>query len=403
MFTEAGGGAAGGAAGGVAGGILGTVLSNMHLGGLYRRVTGQAVPHIGQAKRQRVRAIPGVTVDHGMYSLPALNAPKGPFRTGLWTNSNAEVLRYLKQYQKYGLASSSSSSPGLDPNRPRTSSIPPTGIPGVPWMPTGQWDDMVSPEPAWKCSTDAECEQEFYDRYGTWPDFGAIEPQAFVGAPGVVVPSAADVVIGGAASTAGAILARIMPWLLIFLPSSTEDLPWYDPTLPKPQKLPKPEPQPQAWPEEMPEPQPQAWPEPQPAPQPKPQDQPEPVEWPQDIPHEFPDTSPWPAPPAAAPWLPSWLPDFADVALPLLLPALIPTRGRARKPGRVRDPLTADQPDELALPLESPYPYRTDECNCEQTKKKRKKSCSNPISSKRTFTRGSQKFRTITRRINCVR
>jgi hypothetical protein len=82
------------------------------------------------------------------------------------------------------------------------------------------------------------------------------------------------------------------------------------------------------------------------------------------------------------------------------------------KLGRIKLPQAQPFP-ELALapqtdPLTSFYsaavPFsatKTKACSCATTKRKKKKSCSNPVSSKRKFTRGNQKYITTTRRIEC--
>jgi hypothetical protein len=61
-------------------------------------------------------------------------------------------------------------------------------------------------------------------------------------------------------------------------------------------------------------------------------------------------------------------------------------------------------PDPIDSPLTAfnPYrvPFRADECQCEKPPR-RKKGCTNPVSSRRTFTRDGAKFRTVTRRLQC--
>lgn len=95
------GGAIAGAAGGIGGTIAGAVLGGMHLGGLFSRLTGSAVPHIG-GRREQLLAIPGVSIErrHGeaSYRLPAIPG----ISPALFTNTNAVILRWLRQYQRYG-------------------------------------------------------------------------------------------------------------------------------------------------------------------------------------------------------------------------------------------------------------------------------------------------------------
>lgn len=125
----------------------------------------------------------------------------------------------------------------------------------------------------------------------------------------------------------------------------------------------------------------------------------------------FPTGRPTPAPVSRpAPFDPvPWL-------LPFLRPGLRPARPGAR-PGVPRPdvsnpfgpaPLTPSEPRGVDSPLQFEQPqFRADRCppcDCSKTDRKRKRkkdSCTNPISSKRTFTRGSARFRTITRKLQC--
>jgi len=131
-----------------------------------------------------------------------------------------------------------------------------------------------------------------------------------------------------------------------------------------------------------------------------------------------PTTSPFPTPapaPAPNPWGDLW-----PFLVPLLMPQPTPRTPRIRSP-LPRNPPNPFWPDPLAptptplTPVDprgvespqvfpQPFPNRADPCNCQaQTdrRKRKKDSCTNPISSKRTFTRGGKRFRTITRKIEC--
>lgn len=123
-------------------------------------------------------------------------------------------------------------------------------------------------------------------------------------------------------------------------------------------------------------------PRPAPAPAPRPRTQPKPT------------PAPRPTPTPRAPGLPDWW--------PLVAPLLPSTKPRTP----VRRPLTPDQrapleyasPQPFALPLQS----RPANCPpCEKDRKRRKRKCTNPVTNRRTFTRGGAKYRTVTRKLEC--
>jgi hypothetical protein len=121
----------------------------------------------------------------------------------------------------------------------------------------------------------------------------------------------------------------------------------------------------------------------------------------------IPTAQPFPIPTPTAvptPWkIPSWIGDLA----PLLLPLAIPSARPASRPGRIRlpqrDPLTGPQsvPIPSAFPQYLQPPTQADTCQCEAQRKRKKKGCTNPVTSRRTTTRGGKKFRTITRYLKC--
>lgn len=107
--------------------------------------------------------------------------------------------------------------------------------------------------------------------------------------------------------------------------------------------------------------------------------------------------------PKPLPRLPKWprLPFDPLYLVPLLLPQLRPP-GR---PSRLGAPRPTFQPSTPAQP--QPYPFglmqpgRADPCEARETKKRRKRSCSNPIVSKRTRRKGGVLYQTITRKLTC--
>lgn len=104
------------------------------------------------------------------------------------------------------------------------------------------------------------------------------------------------------------------------------------------------------------------------------------------------------APPAPTPATPS-LPRNWAFLLPAVIPFLAP--GSSSPP---RVPLTPTQPGALQSPLTAAGPGNCPPCRCndQRDKRKRKKDrCTNPITNRRTYTRGRTKFRTITRKLQC--
>ena len=157
-------------------------------------------------------------------------------------------------------------------------------------------------------------------------------------------------------------------------------------------------------------PAPWEYPEPAPSPEPATRPRPRPGDRTQPRGDPFPTGRPTPTPvPRTAP------PDLVPWLLPFLRPGLRPARPGAR-PGVPRpdvsnpfgpSPLTPSEPRGVDLPQQFEQPqFRADRCppcQCTETqqRKRKKDSCTNPISSKRTFTRGGSRFRTITRKLQC--
>lgn len=144
-------------------------------------------------------------------------------------------------------------------------------------------------------------------------------------------------------------------------------------------------------------------PRPQPAPLPPPQAMPQPRSVPRPSPRTAPRGTPWPSPTprtpprtAPRPTLPTLLP----YVLPFLFPS--PSPRVTAQPRPIAPPVQSPLPIENPLTAFNPYrvPSRPDDCQCEKPRK-RKKGCTNPISSKRTFSRGGARFRTVTRRLQC--
>lgn len=223
--------------------------------------------------------------------------------------------------------------------------------------------------------------------------------------------------------TVARVLARaaVLPWL-IFYPSRTAD----DDTVPGPMPQPMPQrvprgptrrprvrtvprvPQlPDVWrppqprfpgdfdlpgPDTMPQTQPDARPQPTPTP----------TSWPTPTPTGWPRPSPTPRP-TPAPRPPLW---------PYLLPYLPSpgTRSRPRVPTRQPTPTPTPTPATPTVPLTyfqpqpvtSPQPADPCQQTADRNRRRRKRDkCTNPITGKRTFTKGGRKFRSITRRLEC--
>jgi len=257
----------------------------------------------------------------------------------------------------------------------------------------------------WTCGTDTECEASFP---GMDTAFVGPYPSVPVGIPSIpdVLPRVVTRVLP---RIAVGVLSRVL-WLpgLILFPSRTADddilisLPQpqqlprgprtrtrrrvrapYDPEYPVgPVKVPqrRPDDQPRQTPRDLPRDLPNPYIIPRPWEIPKPRPGPRPVPLPSPRPGTPKQPNPWP------------------YLIPLLTSIPHDQPGRLTRPRDrpLQSPL--DQP----LPFAQPIPQRADQCDCTQTKrKKRKKGCVNPITSKRTFARGGAKFRTTTRKLIC--
>ena len=253
----------------------------------------------------------------------------------------------------------------------------------VPQMPAGQWDDMV---------------QSFVGPYPRVPIGGPSIPDVL---PRVLTRVLPRIAVG--------VLSRVL-WLpgLILFPSRTADDDMVI-SLPQPQQLPRGprtrtrrrvkapyDPEYPVGPVKVPERRPDD--DPRQRPRDLPRDLPNPyiIPRPWEIPKPRPGSRPVPAP-APRPGTPKQ-PSPWPYLIPLLTSIPHDQPGRLTRPRDrpLQSPL--DQP----LPFTQPIPQRADQCDCTQTKrKKRKKGCTNPITSKRTFTRGGAKFRTTTRKLQC--
>lgn len=253
--------------------------------------------------------------------------------------------------------------------------------------------------------------------------------QAFVGpipapvrrAPPTRVPSP-DVAVRRTATrvAVGRIIGRLLgPLPYIFWPSRTAD----DDTVPGPMPQTAPQrtrgpqrrpviapsapttptyyPQQPKFPEEFepePDPTPVSSPEPYQKPLPK---RPKPGRWP--APGTRPATRPGTRPgtrPTPTPRTPAW-PDLLPYLLPYMQPQPKP-KPTSRPAFRTR-PLTPGQTQPLQYPQPLPLQARPANCPpCErETKKRKKRKCTNPITSRRTYSRDGQRFRTITRKLQC--
>ena len=257
------------------------------------------------------------------------------------------------------------------------------------------------------CGTDSECEEMFPGLEAFVMPMPTV-PDVLPDFLPAVVPRVVTTVVGGILSGVG----------MILFPSTTAD----DDMVSAPHgprtRVPGKRPQPYGWP--LPDwqgrwkdpfkipgwiyedfPNPVTVPTYEPIPQPV--FTPDPTTYPVEVPTAQPFPMPKPTPvPTGSPYsLPSW----ADDLWPFLVP-LITGPGPA-KPGRVkvpnRDPLT--DPNNAPLPSEWPQylqpPTQADTCQCEAQRKRKKKGCTNPVTSRRTTTRGGKKYRTITRYLKC--
>jgi len=126
---------------------------------------------------------------------------------------------------------------------------------------------------------------------------------------------------------------------------------------------------------------------------------PAPGDFPKPAPRPAPIPAPRPGPrPVTLPTPTGW-PDLLPYLVPLMQP-----RPRPRMPTRPRfvsRPLTPPQ----NMPLQYPVPLQARPANCppcgKETKQRKKRKCTNPITSRRTFKRAGAKFRTITRKLQC--
>jgi hypothetical protein len=117
-----------------------------------------------------------------------------------------------------------------------------------------------------------------------------------------------------------------------------------------------------------------------------------------------------PAPQLPTPSPRAWsIPKPLQYAAPFLVPFLTPTSSSKPKPapataptGAPSIPLTTFQPDRIDLPEPETDPCKRSRGQKDRKDRKRKKrKCTNPITSRRTFTRDGQKFRSITRKLQC--
>lgn len=125
---------------------------------------------------------------------------------------------------------------------------------------------------------------------------------------------------------------------------------------------------------------------------PAPGDFPKPASRPAPIP------APRPAPrPVTVPTPIGW-PDV----LPYLMPLMQPRPRMPTRPRFTSRPLTPPQnvPLQYPVPLLQARPANCPPCG-KETKQRKKRKCSNPITSRRTFKRNGARYRTITRKLQC--
>lgn len=312
--------------------------------------------------------------------------------------------------------------PGSDragPRGPPSTQPPPDWqgiyIPGVPVMPPGQWEDMEGPEedPRGPMRPGIPVLPP-----GVWDDM--VSPSTgFVQSPGYFPQTMPRVTPG---VVIGSVLARVIGVLgSIFWPSTIGDDPWYPYGVPEPATKGPPSrnrrprtqtPDADDWynwgPDDFPPRVPgQVYPETRPGTRTAPDTRGNP--WP--TPGTRPGTRPRPIPgtrpgtrPGTLPRI-SW-PDLLPYAIPFLMPRPGPSTRGVRLPDNPfgPDPLTPYEPRgvDSPQPFAQPYSYRTDNCPpCEQKRKRKRDTCTNPITSKRKFKRGSVKYQTITRKLKC--
>lgn len=308
-------------------------------------------------------------------------------------------------------SSSSSSSSGTlrtvidnSPTRPRT--------PGGPGYRPPSWQVSPLPGPWIPPETDQEYEDFERDTNARWRGFVGPVPTIPDTLPRTLPRTVPQTIPG----TVARVLARAvaLPWL-IFYPSRTAD----DDTIPGPMPQPIPPRGPSRRPRVRTVPRAPTVPGPYRPAQPRfPSDfERDPVQNPDTVSYPAPGTLPKPAPapsPAPAqrprsPRLPAPAPTPTPIGLPFwvpLLPQLLP-RVPSRLPNRpLAAPLTPFQPARVEYPQPQPFalPLQARPSNCppcEQQRKRKRRTCTNRITNRRTFTRGGAKYRSITRKLEC--
>jgi len=365
-------------------GFVVSVLGGMHLGGFAKRITGQAAPpHIGNRRREELRAA-GVQINRGNYRLPDIPGTKA--NEALYTSTNRKVIDYYKAWVRAG-------KPALYPKATTPDTM--TGSVGVGVLPSV-------------------------------PPFIANLPNTL---PGV-----------------GSVAARILGPLIVaglFWPSSTSATDTiYGNAIPRPKATPGGRTRGRRGRRAIPRPRPVAIPKPR-AGTPKilsnrrvsspaqviediqlggsvtpplaiPSSSSSSAPLPRqnttvrDSQSPFPGTSPWPSSAPATPTTPAtspWAkvgqivgPYIGGLISPLLSPGAQSLPRTQLATQTATDPLT--QFNAAAVPFAASQ-AQTRDCSCAQTKKRRKKGCTNPVTSRTHRTRGGRKFVTVTRRIEC--
>lgn len=374
---------AGQVGGAVGGPILGAVLGGMHLGDLYTRVV-RGTPDIGKARRQELRAA-GVQINKGQYRLPDI--PGTTANESLYTNTNALVLKWYRAWAQAGKPPLYPKSPDTMPpssgnvyvpalpNVPPFISNLPNILPGVGSVASRILAPIIVAGLFWPSSTSAT--DTIYGQARARPRATpggrtrgrrgrrAIPrprpvaiPKPRTGTPKILsnrrvrAPAQVieDIQLGGGMSPPLAVPSSSSS-------SSSRPAPTYNTTTSSSSAT-------------------------------------------------FPGTSPWPSsapapstPATTSPWL-----KYGQLVAPYLAPFL----GATFQPGRNVAPSLAPQlaPDPLTSLNTAALPFaasqvRTKDCSCAKTKKRRKKGCTNPVTSRTHRTRGGRKFVTVTRRIEC--
>lgn len=380
---------AGQVGGAVGGPILGAVLGGMHLGDLYTRVV-RGTPDIGKARRQELRAA-GVQINKGQYRLPDI--PGTTANESLYTNTNALVLKWYRAWAQAG-------KPALYPKSPDT--MPPSsGSVYVPALPNV-------------------------------PPFISNLPNILPGVGSVASRILAPIIVAG-----------------LFWPSSTSATDTiYGQARARPRATPGGRTRGRRGRRALPRPRPVAIPKPRTgtpkilsnrrvrapaqviediqlgggvlpplavpssssssAPSSSSSSVPAPTYGTTAGPAAIPGTSPWPSsapapatPAATSPWAKygQLVAPFLSSALgSLFAPSLAAVPSLAPSPALQPDPLTSV--NTAALPFAATQ-AQTRDCSCAKTKKRKKKGCVNPVTSRTHRTRGGRKFVTVTRRIEC--